>query len=39
MQDWLVPLDRMLDTIRICEKELSVYPLWLCPFRVYNTGR
>jgi len=38
MQDWLVPLDRMLDTIKICEKELSVYPLWLCPFVVFNTG-
>jgi len=39
LQDWLVPLDHLLETIKVCHKELAVYPLWLCPHRVYNTGK
>jgi len=36
MQDWLVPLEAMDQVIATCEQYLSVYPLWLCPFRVIH---
>eukprot|EP00898_Chlorokybus_atmophyticus_P005170 jgi/Chlat1/5654/Chrsp37S00423 len=39
LQDWLVPLEKLEGIMDVCEKELSVYPLWLCPHRVYNTGK
>ncbi|GBG87533.1 hypothetical protein CBR_g45591 [Chara braunii] len=39
MQDFLVPLNCMLETMEICEKEIAVYPLWLCPHIMFNTGR
>ena len=39
MQDWLVPLSAMKQTIVTCHQQLAVYPLWLCPFRVFNTGK
>eukprot|EP00743_Colponemidia_sp_Colp-15_P000558 GILK01000626.1.p1 GENE.GILK01000626.1~~GILK01000626.1.p1 ORF type:complete len:546 (-),score=83.25 GILK01000626.1:142-1779(-) len=39
MQDWLVPLEKMEEVMDLCHKELAVYPLWLCPHRVYNSGK
>ena len=37
-QDWLVPLDHMQEGMQVLDKELKIYPLWLCPHRVYNTA-
>ncbi|CAD6185161.1 unnamed protein product [Caenorhabditis auriculariae] len=32
LQDMLVPLDRLNETINVFHKEVEVYPIWLCPF-------
>lgn len=36
IQDLLVPVSKMADTIREFDKLLNVYPMWLCPFRLCN---
>lgn len=38
LQDFMVPLDKMLALVNLCHKELAVYPLWLCPYKVPNDG-
>jgi len=38
LQDFMVPLAKMEDLVNLCHKELAVYPLWLCPYRVPNNG-
>jgi delta24-sterol reductase len=38
LQDFMVPLDKMLALMNLCHKELAVYPLWLCPYKVPNNG-
>lgn len=32
LQDMLVPLDTLTDAVELFDKELEIYPLWLCPF-------
>ncbi|CAJ0587020.1 unnamed protein product, partial [Mesorhabditis spiculigera] len=32
IQDMLVPLEKMADGVDVFEKEVDIYPLWLCPF-------
>lgn len=34
LQDFMAPLDKMLNLVNLCHKELAVYPLWLCPYKV-----
>lgn len=36
IQDLLVPTSKMADCIREFTKLVNVYPLWLCPFRLWN---
>ncbi|XP_055312887.1 delta(24)-sterol reductase-like [Sitodiplosis mosellana] len=36
IQDLLVPTSKMADCIREFNKLVNVYPLWLCPFRLWN---
>lgn len=36
IQDLLVPISKMAETIREFDKLLNVYPMWLCPFRLWN---
>lgn len=38
LQDFMVPLKSMEGLVNLCHKELAVYPLWLCPYRVPNNG-
>jgi len=38
LQDFMVPLEHMEGLYRLCCKELAVYPLWLCPYRIANNG-
>jgi len=38
LQDFMAPLDAMEGLVNLCHKELAVYPLWLCPYRVPNNG-
>jgi len=39
LQDFLVPLENMKGIIEQCHEHLRVYPLWLCPMKVKNTGK
>ncbi|KAJ1530360.1 hypothetical protein ONE63_005272 [Megalurothrips usitatus] len=34
IQDMLVPIDTLKDAVLFFDKEVEVYPLWLCPFRL-----
>lgn len=36
IQDMLVPLDKLSEAMEVFEKEIQMYPLWLCPFILYN---
>ncbi|XP_026733822.1 delta(24)-sterol reductase-like [Trichoplusia ni] len=36
IQDMLVPIVHLEDAIESFHKEIEVYPIWLCPFRVFN---
>ncbi|XP_075987358.1 delta(24)-sterol reductase-like [Anticarsia gemmatalis] len=36
IQDMLVPVEHLEKSIDIFHKEFEVYPIWLCPFRVFN---
>lgn len=36
IQDMLVPVQYLEKSIGIFHKEFEVYPIWLCPFKVYN---
>ena len=33
-QDMLVPLVELKSTIEFLDRELDLYPLWLCPFKL-----
>lgn len=35
-QDLMVPTSKMTDSLRAIDRLLKVYPLWLCPFRLWN---
>jgi delta24-sterol reductase len=32
IQDMLVPLDKLKESLLVFDKEVKIYPLWLCPF-------
>ncbi|XP_071539528.1 delta(24)-sterol reductase-like isoform X2 [Panulirus ornatus] len=34
IQDMLVPLSDMKKSLNVFEKEVKIYPVWLCPFRL-----
>lgn len=34
IQDMLVPIDTLQEALLFFDKEVEVYPLWLCPFRL-----
>nr|XP_039255655.1 delta(24)-sterol reductase-like [Styela clava] len=36
IQDMLLPIEKLGDCLDIFHKEIKMYPLWLCPFRLPN---
>ncbi|KAJ8705262.1 hypothetical protein PYW07_011089 [Mythimna separata] len=36
IQDMLVPVEHLEKSIEVFHKEIEVYPIWLCPFKVFN---
>ena len=34
VQDYLIPLDKMNHFTSVCNKELNVYPIWICPYKI-----
>ncbi|KAE9551454.1 hypothetical protein FO519_005327 [Halicephalobus sp. NKZ332] len=34
LQDMLVPLNKVSEAVNLFEKEISIYPIWLCPFNL-----
>lgn len=36
IQDMLVPLNTLADSLNFFHQELNIYPLWLCPFKLFN---
>jgi delta24-sterol reductase len=34
VQDYLVPLDQLSNFTSICDNELNVYPIWICPYKI-----
>ncbi|XP_071117270.1 delta(24)-sterol reductase-like isoform X1 [Haliotis cracherodii] len=36
IQDMLIPLKDLGDALSVFHQELDLYPLWLCPFMLYN---
>jgi delta24-sterol reductase len=36
VQDMLVPIDSLTRSLEVFDKEIYVYPLWLCPFKIPN---
>jgi delta24-sterol reductase len=32
VQDYLIPLDKLHECMDMCDEELGVYPIWLCPY-------
>lgn len=36
LQDMLIPLGKLDEALDVFHKEIELYPLWLCPFMLYN---
>ncbi|VVD04842.1 unnamed protein product [Leptidea sinapis] len=36
IQDMLVPIKALESAVQLFHKEFEVYPIWLCPFKVFN---
>ncbi|KAJ2940993.1 hypothetical protein O0L34_g13118 [Tuta absoluta] len=36
IQDMLVPVDKLESAIQVFHEEFQVYPIWLCPFKLFN---
>ncbi|GBP95150.1 Delta(24)-sterol reductase [Eumeta japonica] len=36
IQDMLLSVDKMEEAIQFFHREFQVYPVWLCPFKLYN---
>ena len=34
VQDILVPVNKMIDTLNMLDKQLRLYPIWICPFKL-----
>lgn len=39
VQDMLVPIETLSDTLDVFDKEVNIYPLWLCPFKIPHTSK
>jgi len=37
VQDMLVPLPALHDALKVFKEEINVYPLWLCPMKIFRT--
>ncbi|EFJ38460.1 hypothetical protein SELMODRAFT_139528 [Selaginella moellendorffii] len=37
IQDMLVPLHKVADALEFSDREFEVYPIWLCPHRLFRT--
>ena len=35
LQDMLVPLTELRSAIEMLDRELELYPVWLCPFKLF----
>ncbi len=38
IQDMLVPISKMSESLGVFEQEYGLYPLWVCPYRAYDYG-
>jgi delta24-sterol reductase len=38
VQDMLVPMSTLGECLSVFDKEVSIYPLWLCPFAIPRSG-
>ena len=38
-QDIIVPIDKLKDAIIEADKNFAIYPLWICPVRIFNKGQ
>lgn len=36
IQDMLVPFKDLCEALKVFDEELKLYPLWLCPFKLYS---
>ncbi|CAB3233134.1 unnamed protein product [Arctia plantaginis] len=36
IQDMLVPIEHLEKAVNVFHKAIEVYPMWLCPFKVFN---
>lgn len=36
IQDMLVPMASLQEALNVFHEEIKMYPLWLCPFKLYN---
>lgn len=39
VQDMLLPIQKLDACLDVFHKEIGVYPLWLCPFKIPNNGK
>jgi len=37
-QDMLIPLNKLADVLSFLQDCVALYPIWICPHRVFNTG-
>ena len=35
LQDMMVPLTELRNAIEMVDRELELYPIWLCPFKLF----
>ena len=35
LQDMLVPLTELRSAIEMFDRELELYPIWVCPFKLF----
>ena len=38
IQDMLVPMKKMKDSLEVFHNSYQIYPLWICPYRAYDNG-
>eukprot|EP01038_Epipyxis_sp_PR26KG_P010467 gene10467-14061_t len=38
VQDMLVPIVDLSEALSVFDKEVYIYPLWLCPFKIFHNG-
>lgn len=39
VQDMLVPMGNLSECLSVFDKEVYIYPLWLCPFKIPNNAK